>query len=375
MTRTLSLLALLCAFLAVGAQAHPVAQGSLDVAIEPDALRTTFRVSNEQIFVASTFGGGAKPAATLDEMWREHAGYLLAHIHVSAGAEMLKGEFVRLTAPSDTTTKGFTLYELVFLFGSAKPNAITIRQDLLSGIDFAPGNPWEATFVGRVLRGGKTLEEARLLGPKQPLEITIDWSESGDNQPMQRSAGSLARDFFFLGLEHIAAGWDHILFVIALVFAVPRLWQVVALVSAFTLAHTITITLAVLRLVHVPSQIVEPMIALSIVVAAALNFIRTSDAPLKPRLAVAFGFGLFHGLGFASALVDAMASFSAQALATAIASFSAGVEVGHQTVVIPLLLVMFALRRWAVPTVPWAARVGSAAVMIAGCWMLVLTLR
>jgi len=90
---------------------------------------------------------------------------------------------------------------------------------------------------------------------------------------------------------------------------------------------------------------------------------------------VAFGFGLFHGLGFASALVDAMASFSAQALATAIASFSAGVEVGHQTVVIPLLLVMFALRRWAVPTVPWAARVGSAAVMIAGCWMLVLTLR
>jgi hydrogenase/urease accessory protein HupE len=146
------------------------------------------------------------------------------------------------------------------------------------------------------LKDGRTLEEARLLGPKQPLEISINWDASAAGQSPKRGAGSLARDFFFLGLEHIAAGWDHILFVVALVFAVPRLWQVVALVSAFTLAHTITITLAVLHLVHLPSQIVEPMIALSIVVAAALNFIRTSEAPIKPRLAVAFGFGLFHGL-------------------------------------------------------------------------------
>jgi hydrogenase/urease accessory protein HupE len=375
MTRALLLFALLCAYLVVAAEAHPVAQGSLDVAVESDALRTTFRVSNEQIFVASTFAPGAVPPKSLDEMWKEHAAYLLAHIHLTADAQELKGEFVQLTPPANTTTKGFTLYELRYPFASQAPRQVTIRQDLLSGIDFAPGNPWEATFVARVVKDGRTIEEARLLGPKQPLEIFINWDASAANQPVQRSAGSLARDFFFFGLEHIAAGWDHILFVVALVFAVPRLWQIVALVSAFTLAHTITITLAVLHLVHLPSRIVEPMIALSIVVAAALNFIRTSEAPIKPRLAVAFGFGLFHGLGFASALIEAMASFSSRALATAIAAFSAGVEVGHQSVVIPLLLVMFALRKWAVPSVPWAARIGSAAVMVAGCWMLVLTLR
>ena len=373
----LVILLVLIGFSRTNMSAHPVAQGSLELAIEPNAVRTTFRVSNEQIFVASTFAQGAQAAASLEEIWQGHGKYLLEHVHVAADAKPLTGgELVRVEPPSDRTTNGFTVYELSFPTASPQVSRVSVRQDLLAGIDFAPGNPWEATFVARILKDGKVIEEARLLGPKQPLEVSIG-SEAAIASAHSESGGTvrLARDFFVLGLEHIYGGWDHILFVVALVFAVPRLWHVVALVSAFTLAHTITITLAVLRLVHLPSAFVEPMIAGSIVVAAALNFFPSTDGSLKPRLAVAFGFGLFHGLGFAGHLVEAMHSFSTKALATAIAGFSAGVEVGHQTVVIPLLLVMFALRRWAVPSVPWAARLGSAAVMIAGGWMLVLTLR
>jgi hydrogenase/urease accessory protein HupE len=369
------LLAALLTVLLTSARAHPVAQGSVDLSIEPDALRASFRVSNEQIFVASTFAGGGAPAASLDEMWQSHAAYLLGHIHVSAGAGPLKGELLRVEPPEDKTTNGFTRYEVRFPVGSPAPATISIRQNLLNEIEFAPGNPWEASFVARISKDGEVVEEARLLGPKQPLEFAFSSSATAVSGEHAGGLGRLAREFFSLGLEHIFGGWDHILFVVALVFAVPRIGQVVALVTAFTFAHTITITLAVLRLVHLPSSFVEPMIAGSILVAAALNFFPKTETSLKPRLAVAFGFGLFHGLGFAGALVDAMQGFSTRTLATAIASFSAGVEVGHQTVVIPLLAVMFILRRWAVPSVPWAARIGSAAVMLAGGWMLVLTLR
>ncbi len=366
-------LGLIAAFFGCRAFAHPVAQGSAEISFGQDALHASFRVSNEQIFVASTFAQGAAPAKSLDEMWREHASYLLAHVFVTVGDQSLKGELIRIEPPADTTTKGFTVYQLRFPFAGPAPAHVTIRQNLLNEIEFAPGNTWEATFVARILKDGKVIEEARLLGPKQqPLEISLTPAPAAASGG---GLGRLAREFFSLGLDHIFGGWDHILFVIALVFAVPRVWHVVALVTAFTVAHTITITLAVFRVVHLPSDFVEPMIAGSIVVAAALNFFPRTETSLKPRMLVAFGFGLFHGLGFAGHLVEAMHGFSTQTIATAIAAFSAGVEVGHQAVVIPLVVVMFALRRWAVPSVPWAARLGSAAVMLMGGWMLVGTLR
>jgi len=93
--------------------------------------------------------------------------------------------------------------------------------------------------------------------------------------------------------------------------------------------------MAVLNVVRVPSFVVEPMIATSIVVVAALNVFRPGQGHSPTKLAMIFAFGLFHGLGFAGGLRDAMSGMPAGGVVVAIAAFSVGVEIGHQTVVVP----------------------------------------
>jgi hypothetical protein len=350
-----------------------VAQGSVEIRILSDGVTAHFRVSNEQIFVAESIGPNAKPATSLEELWERHANYVNEHIILLLDGAPRTGKLIKLTPPSDRSVKGFTGY--TFQFPAEKFTRLELRETLLQEIEFAPGNRWEATFTARISRGESAIREAAILTAKQPLVVDLDSVTSAFVSTSTPRVAPIAWDYFVYGLHHIAAGWDHILFVVALVLAVPRLWPVLALVTAFTVAHTITLSLAVLRLVSAPSGLVEPMIATSIVVAAALNLFRTSSPPLAPRLFVAFGFGLFHGLGFASGLIAAMEGFRAAALAAAIGGFSIGVEVGHQLVVLPLVLLLWMLQRRAAAIMPAVTRVATIAVLLAGLWLLSYSIR
>jgi hypothetical protein len=111
-------------------------------------------------------------------------------------------------------------------------------------------------------------------------------------------------------------------------------------VTAFTIAHTLTLTLSVLNIVMLSSRVVEPMIAASIVFVAVQNIFWPRHARGWSRLAIAFAFGLFHGLGFAGGLKQAMSEMPVVALGVALAAFSIGVEIGHQLVVIPLFVLL-----------------------------------
>src|ERR1700736_6752034 len=140
------------------------------------------------------------------------------------------------------------------------------------------------------------------------------------------------------GIEHIFLGYDHVAFLAAVVLWARRLWPVVKVVTAFTIAHSITISLAALEIVHIPSTIIEPAIAASIVYVAAENFI---SRDIDRRWRDTFGFGLIHGFGFASALQEFVLPRSA--LVPALASFNFGVEIGQIAIVslvVPALLVM-----------------------------------
>jgi len=325
------------------------------------------------VFVAESIGPNARPAASLEEMWEHHANYVLDHVVLLADGTAVPGKVRAVTPSTDRTVKGFTGFTLQFQ--TENLTRLELRQNLLQEIEFAPGNPWEATFTARVVRGEAVIREAGIFTAKQPLVVDLGAVESAFDSSAGPRVAPLAWDYFIYGLQHIAGGWDHILFVVALVLAVPRFWPVVALVTAFTVAHTITLTLAVLRLVSAPSAIVEPIIAVSIVTAAALNLFRTDNPPMAPRLFVAFGFGLFHGLGFASGLIAAMEGFRALALAAAIAGFSVGVEAGHQLVVIPLVLMLWTLKRFASRVIPIITRVATVAVLLAGLWLLSFAVR
>ncbi len=155
---------------------------------------------------------------------------------------------------------------------------------------------------------------------------------------------SLFKAFFYAGVRHILTGYDHLLFVCALVLAATTLWDLIKVVSAFTLAHTITLTLAAMNVIHLPERIVEPLIAASIVFVALQNVFWPRQARGWSRLAAAFFFGLFHGLGFAGGLLDAMREMPSGTMFVAIFAFSFGVEAGHQMVVLPLFALLKTIR-------------------------------
>ncbi len=148
-----------------------------------------------------------------------------------------------------------------------------------------------------------------------------------------------------LGFTHILPkGLDHILFVIALFLASSRLRDLVWQVSAFTVAHTITLALAILDVVSVPASIVEPLIALSIAFVAIENMVFRDMTRWRP--AVVFLFGLFHGLGFAGVLGEL--GLPEGDLLAALFSFNIGVELGQLTIIGALWLVLhrFADEAW-----------------------------
>jgi hydrogenase/urease accessory protein HupE len=133
-----------------------------------------------------------------------------------------------------------------------------------------------------------------------------------------------------LGIEHILTGIDHLLFVLALIIITQGGWKLVKTVTAFTVSHSITLTLATLGYVHIPQRPVEAAIALSIVfVAAEILRGRQGQVGITARApwVVALMFGLMHGLGFASGLKDA--GLPDGHIPKALLFFSIGVEAGH----------------------------------------------
>ncbi|WP_238152123.1 HupE/UreJ family protein [Microbulbifer sp. A4B17] len=160
-------------------------------------------------------------------------------------------------------------------------------------------------------------------GREQVIRLTPDQPEWTLDQPT--SELQVAQTYFVLGVEHILFGVDHLLFVLALILLKQSLRQLIGTITAFTIAHSITLAAAVLGYIHLPSAPVEAIIALSILLAARESvrqrhgvFSLTSRYPW----AIAFAFGLLHGLGFAGVLGEI-------GLPQALLTFNLGVEVGQ----------------------------------------------
>jgi hypothetical protein len=146
--------------------------------------------------------------------------------------------------------------------------------------------------------------------------------------------------FVRLGIEHILTGWDHLLFLAALVLGGGGALALLKIVTAFTIAHSVSLAAAVLGLVHVPERLVESVIAASIAWVAVENVLRR--APSARRWITSFAFGLVHGLGFASALTPL--ALPAPRLAAALVGFNLGVEAGQAAVIAAALPIFVWLR-------------------------------
>jgi HupE / UreJ protein len=255
-------------------------------------------------------------------------------------------------------------------FLSIAMNADCPRPGLLgvSGGLFMSGDASQRALLS-VTRGTEKL--AGVISPGTP-----QWSE-----PAKASAWASFVRFIREGIWHVAVGYDHIAFVLLLLLpsvlrSVDGKWQgqarltqvardIVTIVTAFTIAHSTTLALAVTGIVHLPTQPIEVAIAASIAVAAGINLLPRLS---RLRLPLAFGFGFVHGFGFANALGEIDASGTT--LLPLLAGFNLGVEIAQLSIVAMVLPLIFLARgtRW------YASRVmplGSCALGAAGVvWLL-----
>jgi len=147
---------------------------------------------------------------------------------------------------------------------------------------------------------------------------------------MSMSAGQVFLDYIGIGFTHIVPkGLDHILFVVGLFLLSPRLKPLLIQITAFTVAHSVTLALAMLGVISLPASIVEPLIALSIVYIAIENLATNRLSPWRPF--VVFGFGLLHGLGFAGVLTEF--GLTPTHFVSGLIGFNVGVEAGQLAVV------------------------------------------
>lgn len=190
---------------------------------------------------------------------------------------------------------------------------------------------------------GGTQGSAALEAGRPQHEVTDRDSGSTATTKDSSTARNLG-GFVLLGGEHLLFGPDHLLFLLALLIGARGLRDVVSTVTTFTVAHSVTFLVAALGLVAVPSGIVEPLIALSIVVVAVLHLVgRPANGHTRWRLPVVFGFGLLHGLGFAGALgIEEHWSWE---LLGSLLAFNVGLELAQLALIALLFPVVTLLRR------------------------------
>jgi hypothetical protein len=202
----------------------------------------------------------------------------------------------------------------------------------------------------QILQGGQT---------SQPMPRTT---------PVKEAALTVFGRFIVAGFEHIVPkGTDHILFVLGLFFFSLRLRPILAQVTAFTLAHSVTLALASLNIVSLPASIVEPLIAASIVYVAVENiFLGRKTTISAARIAVVFCFGLLHGLGFASVLSDV--GLPGGQFFYGLIGFNVGVEFGQLSVILVAFLLLglpFGRKAWYRTGIVIPA---SAVIAVIGIW-------
>jgi len=181
---------------------------------------------------------------------------------------------------------------------------------------------------------GKVLHEAVLSVSNQVFHVAD--VKTGGSATLERATA-----FLKLGIEHLLTGYDHILFLLTVIIGLTFIESLKA-VTSFTVAHSVTMALAFLGAISLPSSIVEPLIAITVIFVAIENIVRTN---IRRRWIWTFIFGLIHGLGFVGALK--VITVSQSELVLSLAAFNIGIELGQLLVVAVALLVLRYLNRYA----------------------------
>jgi len=264
----------------------------------------------------------------------------------------LRADGTLLTAGMWSTPEALAGQQSIRLTGNfplrAPPGMLTLNASMF------PYDPQHQTFIN--------FYEADTLA----LQAILDTSKTSVEffSGSRQGIAAVVRRFVPSGIEHILIGPDHLLFLVGLLLLGGTLRQLALVVSAFTVAHSITLSLAALSLVNPPARIIEPAIALSIVYVGADNLMVRDGRDMRAWIAFAFGF--IHGFGFASVLREM--DLPRTALGWSLFSFNVGVEVGQLVVVVAVASALAALKSRSEAMGRRLVYAGSVAVIVAGAF-------
>ena len=325
--------------------AHPLPISSLDIEYREDSIEGRVIVHMRDLAPELGLqlpGGTPDPAPFLAR--EEEIGRLLAE-RLTIGSSRPRWTGM---APAHDDADAV---RLDFIVPGAPPPELQVSAALF------PHDSEHRTFVN-VYEGG-TLRQQWLLGPEDEPVSYYDGTTAG--------ALAVAQTFVPAGIHHILIGPDHVLFLVGLLLLGGTLRRLVLIVTAFTIGHSATLSLAALNLFVLPAAIIEPAIALSIVVVGVDNLMRGEGRDLRPALA--FAFGLVHGFGFAYVLREF--GLPQGNLAAALVSFNIGVEIGQIAIVLIVAPLLALIRRRSEAAARRIAVGGSLAVAAAGAYWFV----
>jgi hydrogenase/urease accessory protein HupE len=330
-------LAILCAaaaavLAATDARAHPLDESRSEIAVAGSTV--SWRLSVHPAFLArlDADGDGAIAPAEMEAGAPALQRFFAERLFVNAD-----GRLCRPALPAVQSGPGLPRANLFVEYRCPAPvQRLRIEMHLFDGV--SPN--WVS--LARLAWGPAVREFAFREG-------NAAW-DVGGVKPARPALAAQIGSFLALGVEHIFTGYDHLLFLIGLLLLGGRFWALFKIVTAFTLAHSVTLILAALGVVDLPARVVEPAIALSIAYVGAENFFLKS---VDRRWVIALVFGLIHGFGFASILREM--GLPKEGLVLSLLAFNVGVEAGQLAVVAVALPVILLVRkqpwhRWAVST-------------------------
>jgi hydrogenase/urease accessory protein HupE len=337
------------------AAAHDPGLSSLTIRPHLNGLETTLTLA-------------AKDAAQLAELDNDHDGIVTqaefargrsqleavvaAQLIVAPDGKLARPEFIRSRLDENNNV------EVHLNFHTAVVSMLAIQSKLMASL---PNGHRQYLQVQDFT--GKTITEGLLSAAADcaTAQITVP-----NPSVAVRESISLFADFVALGVKHILTGYDHLLFLFGLLVVARGFASSLKIITGFTIAHSFTLALATFGLVQIPSRMVEPLIAASIVYVGLDNLLR-GDNP-KARQLLTFGFGFIHGFGFASGLREMGVGSRAGGVALPLFSFNLGVELGQIMIAAAALPIIWKLRASPAFIARWAPACSAAVVLLGSFW-------
>jgi hydrogenase/urease accessory protein HupE len=333
------------------AEAHPVPFSYLDLRLDPGAPQAVSGTLTVHVFDAAHELSIDPPERLLMPGTASARAATLETLLASRLALTIDGKPLAVSwGPLDALPDKQSLRLPFVVSGARMPGRLTLSASLF------PYDPNHQTFVN-IYEASVLRRQAILDVHHQSLEITGS---------TQGTLAVIAR-FVPAGIQHILIGPDHILFLIGLLLLGGSARRLLLVVTSFTIAHSITLTIAALNIFSPPSRVVEPLIALSIVYVGFDNLLIRGGRDV--RAWIAFTFGLVHGFGFASVLREM--DLPQRALGWSLFSFNVGVEIGQLMVVVLVASALAALRHRSEAAGRRLAFAGSIVVVAAGTFWFV----